>query len=150
MRDACIGAGSILLLAAAMTAGCAPAGPPTIATGTECSRCGMPIEDLRFACARRDPAARRMAWRMYDSIECLAGDWDRRATLRDVHAADYDQARLHRGDSLWVVHGSFPSPMGGGLAAFLDRGAAQGVAEQTRGVVMTLDSLLATSGAPRP
>jgi len=150
MRDSRCRAIAIVLLAAAMMAGCAPAGPPTIVTGTECARCRMPIEDLRFACARRDPTAHRTAWRVYDSIECLAGDWDRRAALRDVHAADYDQARLHRGDSLWVVRGSFPSPMGGGLAAFLDRAAAQGVADQTRGVVMTLDSLLATSGETRP
>ena len=150
MRDARSRTGAILVLVVATMAGCAPAGPPAIVTGTECVRCGMSIADLRFACARRDVAARKVAWRVYDSIECLAGDWDRAATLRDVHAADYDQARLHRGDSLWVVHGSFPSPMGGGLAAFLDRDAAQGVADQTRGVVMTLDSLLAGNGGTRP
>lgn len=135
---------SLLLLPALLAAGCAHGGPPVIARGTECAACGMPIEDLRFASARRDLAQRSTRWRVYDSIECLARDWDRNATLRDAYAADYDQARLHRGDSLWVVHGSFPSPMGGGLATFLDRGAAQGVADQTRGVVMTLDSLLAT------
>jgi nitrous oxide reductase accessory protein NosL len=140
---------ALLGLAALVTAGCAPAGPPAIAKGSECIACGMAIEDLRFACARRDLAERRTTWRTYDSIECLARDWDRNATLRDAYAADYDQARLHRGDSLWVVHGSFPSPMGGGLATFLDRAAAQGVADQTRGVVMTFDSLLATAGSAR-
>jgi len=150
MRDPRFRTGAVVMLAAALMAGCAPAGPPTIATGTDCVTCGMPIGDLRFACARRDVAARRKAWRVYDSIECLARDWQRSATPRDVYAADYDQARLHRGDSLWVVHGSFPSPMGGGLAAFLDPAAAKAVADQTRGVVMTLDSLLATSGEPRP
>jgi nitrous oxide reductase accessory protein NosL len=150
MRDSRSRAGAVVMLAAALMAGCAPAGPPTIATGTDCVTCGMPIGDPRFACARRDLAARRKGWRVYDSIECLARDWKRSATPRDVYAADYDQARLHRGDSLWVVHGSFPSPMGGGLAAFLDRAAAKAVADQTRGVVMTLDSLLATSGEPRP
>ena len=149
MRDPRSPIGAVVL-AAALVASCAPAGPPVIAAGTECATCGMPIDDRRFACARRDPAARRKAWRVYDSIECLARDGKIGATPHDVYASDYDQARLHRGDSLWVVHGSFPSPMGGGLAAFLDRGAARAVADQTRGVVTTLDSLLATGGELRP
>ncbi len=130
--------------------GCAPAGPPAIVTGTECAACGMPIEDLRFACTRRDIAERKPVWRAYDSIECLARDWHRGATPRDAYAADYDQARLHRADSLWVVKGSFPSPMGGGLASFLDRGAAQGIADQTHGIVMPFDSLLSGAGSARP
>ena len=149
MRDLCT-AVTILVLGAALMAGCAPAGPPVIAAGTECATCGMPIEDARFACARRDLAARKVVWRVYDSLECLARDWEPRATPRDAYGADYDQARLHRADSLWVVRGSFPSPMGGGLASFLDRAAAQGIADQTRGVVMPFDSLVQAGGGARP
>ena len=136
------GAVAGLLLFAAVSGGCSRAGPPPIHTGTDCAACGMPIEDLRFACTRRDAAARRIVWKVYDSIECLTRDWEPHATVRGTYAADYDQARLHRADSLWVVHGSFPSPMGGGLAAFLDRGAAEAVAAETHGVVMPLDSML--------
>lgn len=134
-----------LLILATLAPGCAPAGPPAIHAGMTCAACGMTVEDLRFACTRRDVSDRRHPWHVYDSIECLAREAEPGTAIRDVHAADYDQARLHRADSLWVVKGSFPSPMGGGLAAFLDRDAARAVADQTHGLVMPFDSLL--SGA---
>lgn len=140
----------VVLSVAALVGACAPAGPPPIRTGAECAACGMPIEDLRFACTRRDPGARKSPWRVYDSIECLAREWKPGNAVRDAYAADYDQARLHRADSLWVVKGSFPSPMGGGLAAFLDRDAARAVADQTRGVVMPFDSLRSGAGGAHP
>jgi nitrous oxide reductase accessory protein NosL len=111
-------------------AGCAPAGPPPIAAGAPCGFCGMGIEDRRFACER--PVGGR--WRPYDSIECLLRD-AARAPGGAAFLADYDQAALHAAESLWVVRGDFPSPMGGGLAAFLDRAAADRVAAATRGRV---------------
>lgn len=104
------------------------AGPPPIGLGASCAGCGMATQDLRFAC-ERDAGDR---WRVYDSIECL---------LRDVGPgeaawlADYDSRTLHRSDSMWVVHGSFPSPMGGGYAAFLDRAAADEIAAESHGRV---------------
>lgn len=114
--------------------GCARhAGPPPIAIGTPCARCGMAIQDLRFGCERGDGKT----WRVYDAIECLLRDV-RGAPETTVWLADYDRQTLHRADSLWVVKGEFASPMGGGFAAFLERGAAEAVAGETRGRVARL------------
>ena len=148
MREPRRFAARVTLMLACVLVGCAPSGPPRIAAGSACDRCGMPVEDLRFACERRNADARDH-WRVYDSIECLAAAWDRRVTIRDAWIADYDQAALHRADSLWVARGRFPSPMGGGLAAFLDRAAAQTVASQTHGEVLRFDRLLNVPGASR-
>jgi nitrous oxide reductase accessory protein NosL len=123
-------------------AGCGRnAGPPPIARGAECAACGMRIEDLRFACER--PA--EGGWRAYDSIECLIRD--ARGALEGAVLADYDSESLHAADSLWVVRGDFPSPMGGGLAAFLDRAAADEIAARAAGRV---DRLGAIAGGATP
>jgi nitrous oxide reductase accessory protein NosL len=120
------------LLPVLLVWGCARpvSGPPAIADGVPCVACGMPVHDLALACERKIAGG----WRIYDSVECL---------LRDAAAtpggasylADYDRRALHAADSLWVVKGSFPTPMGGGLAAFLDRAAADTVAARTGGRV---------------
>ena len=118
----------------ALACGCTSSqAPPPIALGTPCAKCGMEIQDRRFACERR--ADNR--WRTYDSIECLLAD---ASPLSPASAwlADYDAQTLHRGDSLWVVHGQFASPMGGGYAAFVSRGAADSVAADTHGSVSRL------------
>lgn len=120
--------------AALALAGCARSGAaPPIRRGAACAACGMEIESLRFACERR--AGRE--WRVYDSIECLLRDGGPRAASQ-AWLADYDSAALHSADSLWVVQGSFPSPMGGGYAAFLSRAAADSLAAQARGTVARL------------
>lgn len=122
---------------------CGPsAAPPAIAIGTECARCGMEVQDRRFACERRG----REGWRVYDAIECLLADpgFEHAET---AWVPDYDQQSLHRADSLWVVRGEFASPMGGGYAAFLARAAADSVARATRGHVDHLAAF--ASGRPR-
>ena len=125
-----------LVLALVLAAGCARRnGPPAIAVGTACATCGMEANDLRFACERTD--GRR--WLVYDSIECLLADRER-GGLTSAWLADYDRRSLHRADSLWVVRGEFLSPMGGGYAAFLSRGAADSVSAETRGYVDRLDA----------
>jgi nitrous oxide reductase accessory protein NosL len=129
---------SMLLLVFA--SGCA-SGPPKIAAGTPCTHCGMAVAGRRFACAR--VAGREI--HAYDSIECLlaedgkdAADW----------LSDYDSRTLHPADSMWVVRGSFPSPMGGGYAAFLDRRGADDVAAHTNGSVARLAAWQAERGRP--
>jgi nitrous oxide reductase accessory protein NosL len=92
----------------------------------------MAIEDLRFACERGGPSG----WRQYDSIECLVRDPGPGA----VWLADYDSRALSPAESVWVVHGDFPSPMGAGLAAFRDRVAAADIAARTRGRVARLEA----------
>ena len=119
---------AILLLAS--TLGCA-GGPPRIASGTPCVRCGMSVVEFRFACARQ--AERGV--RAYDSIECLLGDAE---TEDPAWLSDYDTRTLHPADSMWVVRGAFPSPMGGGYAAFRDLDAAHDVAARTDGEVARL------------
>jgi nitrous oxide reductase accessory protein NosL len=129
-----------LVVGAIAASGCGVSNtPPKIVSGTECAACGMPIVDLRFACERK--VERR--WRAYDSIECLI-----RQGADEAWLADYDSKSLHAADSMWVVHGSFPSPMGAGLAAFLERDAAADVAERTSGRIARLAEFAATETAP--
>lgn len=131
------GAVSILLVAV-LAAGCAKRpGPPPIVTGEPCMGCGMEIQDLRFACEREVDGD----WRLYDAIECLVHDVREKPGGR-IWLADYDTQTLHAAESLWVVSGDFPSPMGGGLAGFLDRAAADAVAVKTNGRVGRFSEML--------
>ena len=133
-----------LVALALLAASCAaPGGPALIAIGTPCAHCGMSIGDLRFACERKSGRN----WRQYDAIECLIGD---SAAAGPVWLADYDQAALHAADSLWVVCGDLPSPMGGGYAAFLDRAAADEVAAARHGRVARLPAFAAASSRLDP
>jgi hypothetical protein len=103
----------------------------------------MTIGDLRFACERGAGGS----WRQYDSIECLARD---SAATGAIFLADYDARTLAPAESLWVVKGDFPSPMGGGLAAFRDRAAAGDIAARTHGQVGRFADLAAATAAERP
>lgn len=144
MTDSCRFVPHILFFGALMTigfVGCArPAtGPRPIVAGTPCRACGMRIEDLRFACEDE----RNGAFRFYDSIECLLraeSPFDR------AWLADYDSRTLHSADSIWVVQGDLPSPMGGGYAGFLDRAAADEIATSRRGRVARLANFAAGTG----
>lgn len=133
-RAATASAGLIVLLA---VAGCsrdrtrsAMPGRPVALLGQTCDRCGMPVDDARFAAER----AIAGEWRIYDSIECLIDDAGAGAPFGSW-LADHDRGTLHRSDSMWVVHGSFPSPMGRGLAAFLSRPSADSLARASGGEV---------------
>ena len=106
-----------------------------------CATCGMAVEEIRFAGVVRGAGGDRQ----YDSIECLV----KGLTERDARAyvSDYDQGTLHAAESVWVVKGDFPTPMGGGLAAFASLESAREVASQTHGRVLRLAEL--TGGAAR-
>ena len=120
--------------AALASGGCArPTDRPRVELGSPCAACGMPIHDPRFACVR----GFENAYRSYDAIECLARGGPTKPH-EGVYLADYDTGSLHAADSIWVVHGDFPSPMGAGLAGFLDRASADQVAAETRGRVRGL------------
>ena len=122
---------AVLLLFALPALGCArQAGPPPISLGTPCSACGMDVADLRFACERKAGKA----YRVYDSIECLLQDLGSHPRGA-VYLSDYDQRTLHPAESLWILKGRFPTPMDGGLAAFLSRAAAEDVSSTTHGRV---------------
>ena len=135
---------ALAIVAALALAGCGASDrPPRLSSGLRCEACGMDLGDLRFASSRRAGGG----WQSYDSIECLVRD----AAAKPggaVWLPDYDQAALHPADSMWVVKGSFPTPMGGGLAAFLDRATADSVAALTNGRVDRFDAIAAAE-APR-
>jgi nitrous oxide reductase accessory protein NosL len=116
---------------AVLATGCSlRTGPPRVDFGAPCRACGMPIRDSRFACVRGDGGKQTQ----YDSIECLLRDGPPRGGEK-VYLSDYDRPALHAADSMWVVKGEFPSPMGGGLAALLSRAWAEQIATETRGRV---------------
>ena len=130
------------MLALALAA-CAPgAGPRPITAGTACATCGMAIQDLRFACEDR----RDGRYRYYDAIECLLRSGP---GAEAVWLADYDSRNLLPADSIWVVKADIPSPMGGGLAAFRERAAAEEIARERRGHVGRLAELARTDGTRR-
>ena len=135
----------VALVLAVAAAGCGARGdgPPPIRAGTACARCGMGIEDLKF------PATRRVEtkWLAYDAIECLIAD---RARLEGGPAwlTDYETKALLPEDSAWVLHGDFPSPMGGGLAAFADRAVAESLAVVVNGRVTRLAELGPAGSTP--
>jgi nitrous oxide reductase accessory protein NosL len=135
----------VALVLAVAAAGCGARGdgPPPIRSGAACARCGMSIEDLKFAATRRIETK----WRAYDSIECLIGD---RARVEGGPAwlTDYESKTLLPEAAAWVLHGDFPSPMGGGLAAFADRATAESLAVATHGAVARLADVAATWSAP--
>jgi hypothetical protein len=120
---------ALVILLASSAGACAPA-RPHVAFGTACATCSMTIRDARYACVR----AKRGHWRSYDSIECVLRDAGAGAA-ESAWLADYDTRRLVPADSLWVVKGEFPSPMGGGYAAFATRAAADEVAREAHGSV---------------
>jgi len=139
-------AAALAVVAVALVlAGCAGRGdgPPPIVKGSSCARCGMAIEDLKFATTREVGAK----WRAYDSIECLVAD---RAGQEGGPAwlTDYESKRLLPESAAWVLHGDFPSPMGGGLAAFADRAAAESLAVATHGAVTRLAELPPAGSTP--
>ena len=100
----------------------------------------MTMGDLRFACESGGTGG----WRQYDSIECLVSDGPR----GPIWLADYDTRTLAPSESLWVVKGDFPSPMGGGLAAFRDRAAADDIASRTHGRVGRLGEVAPHQDGP--
>lgn len=133
-----------LVIAGLALGACAPVrgGPRAIPAGTPCAVCRMHVQDLRYAC--EDESAGR--WRFYDSIECLLRSEPR---AEHVWLPDYDTRTLHASDSVWVVHGEIPSPMGGGYASFLDRAAADEIARARRGRVARLAEHVAEpAGSP--
>lgn len=136
-----------ILVLAAFAAGCGstPAGgPPPIALGTKCDNCGMRVQDLKFASEREVGKG----WRKYESIECLIADLQK-TPGGTVYLPDHDTQTLHPADSVWVVKGSFPTPMGGGYAAFLDRAAADTIAAHSEGRVDRFTAF-AAGGTPAP
>jgi nitrous oxide reductase accessory protein NosL len=138
-RETRFAVGCALVLA---LAGCARSEtPPVIARGAECASCGMRVGDPRWACERRADGH----WLVYDSIECLLSD----KTPGPAWLTDWDHGTLHAADSVWIVHGDLPGPMGGGYVAFLDRASAEDVAAARHGQVIRFAGASSGMGVSR-
>lgn len=114
---------------------------PRVALGTAiCDACGMTLTDARFVAVVKDGDTERA----YDSIECLVRVW--RTSGEPVSDAiwlsDFDAKTLRRQSELTLVHADYPSPMGGGYAAFADRDRARAEAAARKGEFGTLEETL--------
>jgi hypothetical protein len=134
-------------LSIALLAGCAgkdAAGPPPLAVGTDaCAACGMIVKDPHYAGAAREEG-RVLA---YDAIECLVrARRQAGGTVSDaIWVADHTTGVLHPQSAVTIVQGGYPSPMGGGFAAFLDPERGRAEAASRGGAAGTLAD--AVSGA---
>lgn len=134
----------VWLLAVVMLGGCAKVdmdAPPEIVYGRDiCTRCGMIIEDARFAAgyltADGEP-------RIFDDIggmfryeveepEAIHARW--------VH--DYETEEwLRAEEAFFVLAPEIHTPMGFGVVALAEKGRATAVALRHNGQVLTLDEL---------
>jgi hypothetical protein len=122
---------------------------PSIDMGkAQCETCGMTVNDARFAVLAEDGSAQHV----YDSIECfLKGRRESGETSAEgVWIMDFETQTLHPGAAVTIVKGDFPSPMGGGYAAFADASQAHAQAEAHGGQLGTLTQALSGNLGGRP
>lgn len=135
------------LVAVAVLAGCGGRsgdGPPDLKTGDRrCAACGMAVANPRFAAAIRTADEKIAA---YDAIECLVRDLRSRKGSRapdEIWLADLPTGELQPAARMTVVLADFPSPMGGGFAAFLSPQTAVDEARRRSGVAGSLAQFVA-------
>ena len=122
--------------------GCRSKAPsPSINFGKAvCETCGMTVNDPRFAALFEDESTQQT----FDSIECLlkgkriSGD----TGVQGIWIMDFDTQKLCPASALTIVKADFPSPMGGGYAAFADAGHARAQTEAHRGQLGTLSEAI--------
>ena len=141
MRDLMRGALLTVLMIGGATGCRSNAQGPSIQVGKAvCETCGMTVNDARFAALAED----RSTVHTYDSIECLLKG--RRASgetsAEGIWIMDFDTQTLRPASAVTIVKGDFPSPMGGGYAAFADLAQARATAEAHNGRLGTLDQAL--------
>lgn len=111
-------------------------GFPVIRYGAEsCARCGMIIDEVRFAAARSGPGN---ASKHFDDIGCCALDAADNPAGEGVRffVHDYsDESWLDALGASYVIAESIRSPMAYGLAAAKDEQAAEQLAGETGGQV---------------
>ncbi|MFN2370794.1 MAG: hypothetical protein ABR506_06515 [Candidatus Krumholzibacteriia bacterium] len=138
---------AVSLVAVALLAGCGGGnadGPPDLSDADlRCTACGMAVTDPKFAAAIRTTGGGVEA---YDSIECLVGDLRTRTGERapaGIWLSDLPSGELHPAAAMTVVLADFPSPMGGGYAAFLSAETAAAEAARRGGVAGPLAEFVA-------
>ena len=125
---------AVALLAAAC--GARVIGPPEIVEDrTLCSHCGMLVSEPSLAAAYRVHGADS---RIFDDIGCMLDALHREAGPADtVWVQDAAGGGwLDADEATFVASAEFRTPMGGGVLAYADSGAAQKAATAHRGRVM--------------
>ncbi len=145
-----VGALCVILLLAA----CAPANgepePPKVVYGIDvCVECNMIISDPRFASATLTTDGMMSK---FDDIGDMFLFHAKHPELevRAWFVHDYTTEEWMRGETAFYVESaSVHSPMGHGIAAFKDRGAAESFAREVAATVLTFDELRAEAQAIR-
>jgi copper chaperone NosL len=115
--------------------------PPEIVYGRDvCSRCGMIIEDARFAAAYVTPDGES---RIFDDIgDMLVFQADEGEAVHVYWVHDYETgAWLRAEEAFFVLASDIHTPMGYGLVALMEEGAATAVALRNNGRVLTFTDL---------
>ncbi len=140
------------LVLAFLVVGCSGAAslddPPDLNIGRDiCERCGMIIEDVRFAAGFRledgtsrvfDDIGGMLAWgRLTGELE--AG----RVWVHDFHSESWVDATT----ATFVLSSDIPTPMAFGIAAFSTREAAEAFAKELDAIVQSWDDVSAMGEA---
>jgi copper chaperone NosL len=141
----------LLMLCAALitAAACGPKadGPPEIVVDrTACAYCTMLISEPRYAAAYQVPGADA---KVFDDIVCLlqAAEAETATGLRFWFHDGNDGEWIDGEAATFVSSPEFRTPMGGGLMAYRDAGAAKQAADKYRGeVIGRLPQLLTRKG----
>lgn len=132
----------LILVLALLLAGCGQRAtslePPELHLGSDpCARCGMTIDDARFAAAYVSADG---ASHVFDDIGDMAATLKTGADVQRAWVHDYNSgAWLDARSAIYVVSPRITSPMGGGLLAVSDRAAAAPLAARFNGRVLTFD-----------
>ena len=120
---------------------------PIVYDEDACSHCRMAVSQPAFAAELVTPGGQV---ELFDDLGCLA------AWLREhpppagsgLFVADYESHDWFAApDATYLVSPELPTPMGSGLAAFHDRSAAETLAAQLGGRLLTWEEVL-TEAAP--
>jgi len=115
--------------------------PPEIIYGRDvCDRCGMIIEDARFAAAYMTTGGDA---RIFDDIgDMLVHQADEKDEVYAYWVHDYEtEAWLRAETAHFVLTNEIHTPMGYGLLAFADSGRATAVAVRNNGRLLTFPEL---------
>ena len=148
--------GVLILLAALALAGCAQQTgepqPPEIAYGRDvCDRCGMMIDEPRFAAAVILANGQTLKYDDLGEMIMQHGAASQGA-VRAWFVHDYHSEEWLRGETAsYVLSPKLRTPMGFGVAAFADRASAEAFAATMSGTVMSLEEARGkVKGAGRP
>ena len=139
---------ALLALSAAGACRARADGPPHLEEDrTACAHCGMLVSERMFAAAYRTPAGEA---RVFDDIGCL---WKAARAEPDASALAFwfhdatSRAWIDGARARFIHAPSLNTPMGGGMLAYADTGAAvRAAAERNGRVIGALDDLLKEGG----